>query len=436
MSIVVVAFLLALGVTVFYLAVRHAVYDGLNDRGATAVERLTDDARRVGPRGRAELAPEAPGFYLLQVVDDRGTVLAASPALAGRPAMTTRRPAGEHTRLTQTLAVPGVSSRVYIVSERVRTPDGWRTVHAGSPMADFEDTRGFFLGALGVAVALMVALAGLAVGRSVRRAMRPVCLMSAELAAITEGEPIRRVTVPESGDEVSELAESINQTLGRLERLVERQRGFVADVSHELRSPLTGLRAQLEVALECPEDEDWPTVARAALGEADRLQSIVTDLLIMAKLGAGLRLERQPVDLGELARAEVGRRRRRVPVEVEAAEGVVVDGTRAHLVRVLTNLLDNAERHAASLVRVSVHAEGDTAVLEVADDGSGIPEEDRDRVFWRFHRLDESRQRDSGGTGLGLPISREVAVAHGGTLEVADSERGARLVLRLPLKNQ
>ncbi|MFG2003512.1 ATP-binding protein [Spirillospora sp. NPDC048911] len=435
-SIAAVGCLLVLGVTVFYVAVRRAVYDGLNERGAMAVERLVDDVERSDPHGQAALAPDVPGFSLLQVVDDRGVVVAASPILAGRPSMTPRRPAKPHTRQAQTLSVPGVSNRVYVMSERVPSSHGWRTIQAGSPMADFEHARGFFLGALGVAVLLMVGLVGLAVGRSVRRTMQPVCVMSAELAAITGGEPIRRVTVPDSGDEVSELADSINQTLRRLEGVVERQRGFVADVSHELRSPLTGLRAQLEVALQHPEDEDWPAVVRAALADADRLQNIVTDLLIMAKLEAGLRMERQPVDLGELARAEVARRPRRVPVEVEADDGVVVQGTRMHLVRLLTNLLDNAERHAASLVRVTVRADGGTAVLEVADDGSGIPDRDRERVFRRFQRLDESRARDSGGTGLGLPISREVATAHGGTLVAADSDRGARLVLRLPLKGQ
>ncbi|KAB2347478.1 sensor histidine kinase [Actinomadura rudentiformis] len=433
-SIAVAGTLLILGVTVFYVTVRHALYEGLHERGAVAIKLLEDDLQRSDPP--AVLAPEVTGFSLIQVVDDQGVVVASSPILAGHPAMTARRPSEERERQSETITVPGVSSRVYIVSERVRAPGGWRTIHVGSPMADLDHARGFFLGALGVSVVLISCVVGVAVRRAVRRATRPVCVMSAELAAITGGEPIRRVTVPDTADEVSELADSINRTLRRLEGVVERQRGFVADVSHELRSPLTGLRAQLEVALEHPEDEDWPAVARAALGDADRLQNIVTDLLIMAKLEAGLRLDRRPVDLGDLAHTEAARRRRRVPIEVEADEGVIVEGTQMHLVRLLTNLLDNAERHAASLVRVTVRAEEDTAVLEVSDDGAGIPVQDRELVFRRFQRLDESRKRDSGGTGLGLPISREIAAAHDGTLEAADSDGGARLVLRLPLKGK
>ncbi|MFI0449574.1 sensor histidine kinase [Actinomadura sp. 6N118] len=433
-SIAVAGSLLVLGVTAFYFAVRQALYDGLHERGAVAIKLLEDDLHRTDPP--AVLTPDVPGFSLIQVVDDRGVVVASSPILAGHPAMTAHRPAEANKRLSRTITVPGVSSQVYVVSERVRAPGGWRTIHVGTPMADLDHARGFFTGALGVAVVLISVVVGVAVRRSVRRATRPVCVMSAELAAITGGEQPRRVTVPDSRDEVSELAESINRTLRRLEGVVERQQGFVADVSHELRSPLTGLRAQLEVALEHPEDEDWPAVARAALADADRLQNIVTDLLIMAKLEAGLQLVRRPVDLGDLAHTEAARRRRRVPIEVDADEGIIVEGTQMHLVRLLTNLLDNAERHAATLVRVTVRAEEDMAVLEVADDGSGIPDRDRERVFRRFQRLDESRKRDRGGTGLGLPISREIATAHDGTLEAADSNGGARLILRLPLKGR
>ncbi|MEU5881365.1 HAMP domain-containing sensor histidine kinase [Spirillospora sp. NPDC047279] len=435
-SIGIVGLLLVIGISIFYLSVRQAVYDGLYDRGTVAVEDLSDAVERADPHGPRVLTPAVPGFSLLQVVDDRGGVLAASPIMSGRPAMSPPRTSGAGAPFTRTVTVPGISGEVYLVGERVQSPSGWRTVLVGSSTAEFETHKGFFVTALLAVIAGTVLLVGWAVRRAVRGAMGPVRLMSTELASITGGGPVRRVSVPESDDEVAELARSINRTLRRLEGVVERQRGFVADVSHELRSPLTGLRAQLEVALEHPEDEDWPAVARAALGDADRLQRIVTDLLIMAKLEAGVRLEREPVDLGDLAHTEAARRRRRVPVEVEADEGVICEATRGHLVRLLTNLLDNAERHAVSQVWVTVRAEGGEAVMEVGDDGSGIPPGDRELVFLRFQRLAESRSRDKGGTGLGLPISREIAAAHGGTLEAVESERGALLVLRLPLKSE
>jgi signal transduction histidine kinase len=215
--------------------------------------------------------------------------------------------------------------------------------------------------------------------------------------------------------------------------MAERHHSFVADASHELRSPLTGLQTQLEVALQHPEDEDWPQVARAALDDADRLQRIVRDLLVLAKIEAGVTGEGEKIELGELVKDEVARRSERVPIEVRIEEEVVVEGTRSHLARVLTNLLDNACRHARSQVTVTVSADGPDAVMTVADDGPGIPPGERERVFQRFQRLPDARRRDKGGTGLGLPISREITQAHGGSLVVGDSPDGAVLISRLPL---
>jgi signal transduction histidine kinase len=168
-------------------------------------------------------------------------------------------------------------------------------------------------------------LVALVVWHVVKRALRPVRAMTSELELITENRGARRVTVPDSHDDVAELARAVNVTLRRMEYLGERQRAWVADASHELRSPLTGLRTQLEAALEHPEDEDWPRVARAALADADRLQRIIQDLLVMAKLEAGVLGERERLDLGELVRAETARRARlsRVPIEVQTDEGVV-----------------------------------------------------------------------------------------------------------------
>ncbi|MFB4318444.1 sensor histidine kinase [Actinomadura sp. 21ATH] len=285
---------------------------------------------------------------------------------------------------------------------------------------------------------LVPALAAVAwsVWHAVKRALRPVRTMTRELCAISDDRSFHQVTVPAGHDEVAELAGAVNRTLRRLERLNERQRAWVADASHELRSPLTGLRAQLELALAHPEDEDWPDTARSALTDADRLHRIISDLLVMAKLEAGVIGDQEMIDLGELVRAETARRRTgRVPIELETDEGVVVHGARSHLIRLLTNLLDNADRHATSWVRVAVGTDGRHALLMVADDGPGIPPEERERVFQRFQRLAEGRRCDAGGTGLGLPISRDIAVAHGGDLVVGDADGagGARLVLRLPL---
>ncbi|TDB95101.1 ATP-binding protein [Actinomadura sp. 7K534] len=425
-----VALLLAAGAVIFYQVVRSTVYDGLHDQGVAAVNELSALVRTSDPRGRLRVLD--PEVTLLQVVDDVGVVLASSGQLEGYGPLQVPEPRVPEDPVYDTIEIPG-KGEVYLVTQRVWSRGGWRIVHAGTAINEFSQFRASFMGSLMAVVVIGTAAVGYIVSLSVRRALRPVREMSAELAEITGRAPDRRVTVPHPNDDVSELAESVNVTLSRLEDVLDRQRGFVADVSHELRSPLTGLRAQLELALEQPEDEDWPAVARAALADADRLQGIVSDLLILAKLGAGVHVGRERIDLGALVRAEVTQRERRVPVEVETVEGAMVRATPHHLVRVLTNLVENAQRHAASRIWVTVAVSESHAVLEVLDDGAGIAPEDRERIFWRFHRLAESRELDQGGTGLGLTISRDIARAHGGTLVAADSDRGARFVLRIPL---
>jgi signal transduction histidine kinase len=232
--------------------------------------------------------------------------------------------------------------------------------------------------------------------------------------------------VPDTHDEVARLARTTNETLSALETSVERQRRFVADASHELRSPIASLRTQLEVAAAHPELLDL----EGAVEDTVRLQRLAADLLLLARLDAGERPQGTRFDLGELA---VRESRGRDGVTVEAAT-VEVTGSQGQLERVLGNLLDNAGRHARSAVSVTVRQDGAWAVVEVADDGDGVPMADRERVFERFVRLDEARARDDGGAGLGLAIARDVAVRHGGTLTVRDAPAGGALFeLRLPV---
>jgi signal transduction histidine kinase len=266
--------------------------------------------------------------------------------------------------------------------------------------------------------------------------LRPVDAIRAELDEITATDLQRRVPVPDHRDEVARLAESVNATLDRLEGAVARLRGYVADVSHELRSPLTGLRMELELALSDPDASDPYETLEAVLVNAERLHAVLDDLLAIARLEANPDFAREPVDLQALADQEVLRRPRRARFTVTDGEPVVVSGGRAELGRLITSLLDNADRHAAGTVTVALRTEPDgTALVEVIDDGPGIAAADRERVFERFTRLDEGRHQDAGGTGLGLAVSRDIATAHGGSLVLAEREDGlpgARFVLRLP----
>ncbi|MEU5261754.1 HAMP domain-containing sensor histidine kinase [Amycolatopsis sp. NPDC021455] len=270
---------------------------------------------------------------------------------------------------------------------------------------------------------------------AVRRSLRAVGAIRAEVDGVRAADLGRRVPVPDSGDEITELAVTMNEMLARLDRSVRRQSQFTADASHELRTPLASMRTQLEVQLAHPDRLDWRRSFENAVLDVTRLEALAGDLLLLSKLDADQHARHDPVDLADLVTRHAATRLPRDGVEVtvgiEAAP--VVPGHAGRLERVLRNLVDNAERHAKSRVTITLAASGDQAVLSVQDDGPGIPAEDRERVFDRFVRLDDDRAREDGGSGLGLAIAAEIARTHGGTLSIADSVSGARLELRLPL---
>ncbi|MFF4409568.1 sensor histidine kinase [Streptomyces sp. NPDC001262] len=270
-----------------------------------------------------------------------------------------------------------------------------------------------------------------------RRALRPVEAIRSELAELGERQLDRRVPVPRARDEISRMAVTTNETLDRLERAAEQQRRFVADASHELRSPITALRSQLEISLAHPERTAWPEATRHALTAARSIQALADDLLFLARPDAGGQQDAL-VDLAGLAR-ELAHEARAVrpdgpAIGVHAPETVPVRGHALHLMRLLRNLLDNAVRHARTTVTVSVEHTGDVWRVQVHNDGPAVEPADRERIFERFTRLDESRSRDAGGSGLGLAIARDIAARHGGRLYVAPEPTGggAAFVLELP----
>ncbi|GAA4229010.1 hypothetical protein GCM10022254_20490 [Actinomadura meridiana] len=230
------------------------------------------------------------------------------------------------------------------------------------------------------------------------------------------------------------LAGRVRALRDRLEEESLRRRAFVADASHELRTPITALRTRIELILDGPDDGGLDDTLRRSLDDVDRLHQIVDDLLVLASIDAGDLPARERVDLGALVETVTGGRvPPPVPTTIKIEPAVPVVGNPPRLGRLLLNLLANAERHASGGIEVEVRAERGEAVVEVRDDGPGIPPGARDRVFERFTRLDTARSRADGGSGLGLAVARQIAVAHGGRLYAADAAHGARLVLRLPL---
>ncbi|GAA4565909.1 HAMP domain-containing sensor histidine kinase [Planotetraspora kaengkrachanensis] len=399
----------------------------------------TAAALRAGRLGNP-IVPHVPGITLVQVVAPDQQIIAASQEARGLPPMSGVRPHPNRPQMdVRSCPAHGDGECVRLSALRVTQADDSPVVYAGRP-AEGLLAGGPFDWLFAVEVLGLVMLTGWGTWKIAGRTLRPVENIRAQLASINVRHVGSRVAEPSVYDEIGRLAKTVNNTLARIEeanRATEnallRQRQFAADAAHELRTPLAGLRAELEEAQLHPDQTDLPDVLQRTLTDVDRLQTIISDLLLLAKLGAGAPEEQRPVDLGALVEDEVSQRGRRVALGLRLEPGVTVDGVPIQLSRLVANLLDNAQRHAVHAVQVEVRRVGNGAELSVSDDGTGIPPTERERIFERFTRLDSARSRHHGGSGLGLAIAHEIATAHGGTLQVADSpEGGARFVLRLP----
>ncbi|MGX9918932.1 sensor histidine kinase [Streptomyces sp. NPDC002248] len=305
------------------------------------------------------------------------------------------------------------------------------TVFAGAPLDAADSAVRTALTVMLIGLPVLLAVVAAVTWAVTRRALRPVEGIRAELDAITGSRDLaRRVPEPATHDEIAALARTTNATLAALQDAVDKQRRFVADASHELRSPIASLRTQLEVGVEHPEFLDLD----GAVEDTVRLQHLAADLLLLARLDAGERPPDRPVRLADLVAREAAEHGLRARIEPERADGYEVRGSAPQLGRILGNLLDNARRHARSEVALALRQEGADAVVTVSDDGPGVPPAERDRVFERFVRLDDARTRDEGGAGLGLAIARDAAHRHGGSLMAGERPGGgAEFVLRVPL---
>jgi signal transduction histidine kinase len=427
----------ALALTAASFALFAMLHVDLQRNANDAATAQADAVGQLAAEGKLpDLLPLTHGADFIQVVDSGGRVVAASQNLVGRPAVADLRPHEGRLRATWSGEPFGEGHRQRIVAVTAQTPGGAVTVYAGTSLRDADAADEITKVALGIGTPLLLATVALVTWWVTGRALRPVEAIRSEVAEITGRALHRRVPVPTAQDEVARLARTMNATLDRLEDAVVRQRRFIADASHELRSPITVLRTQLEVALAHPDPALWPDLVSDALEDTVRLQDLASDLLLLARLDAAEPVSRIPLDMAELCRTTVAARHGdRLPIATRLQPGLTVEGNRGWLVRLLTNLLDNAQRHADRRIELVLHTDQDArlAVLEVTDDGPGIPDADRERIFERFTRLDDARSRDLGGAGLGLAIARDIAHQHHGTLRVEPHRNGAGIVARLPL---
>ncbi|MCX4775955.1 sensor histidine kinase [Streptomyces sp. NBC_01264] len=316
-------------------------------------------------------------------------------------------------------------------------PAGRYTVYVAVTRSEAVRSADALVPALGFAVPLAALLVALSAWVATTRALRPVEAIRTRLATVDQPGSGTRVPVPAAEDEITRLARTTNRTLDVLDAHARRQRRFIADAAHELRSPVTGLRTVLEVAVAHPGRTD---PLSDALEATTRLQYLVDDLLTLARLdNASEAMPDQPVvDFTALVRdllIELPHTRPGATAELvldAPEEPVTLHGDRDQLRRLLRNLLDNAARHADTRITVTLAAPPGWVECTVHNDGAPIPAPDRERVFDRFTRLDEARARDTGGSGLGLAIARDLARYHRGTLGVAPGGEGTAFLLRLP----
>ncbi len=373
-----------------------------------------------------------------QIVDPRtGEVLASSDPAVQAPIADWRVDDGEQ-RLVTADGIEGLPDGAYVVavSDAVAADDTHYTVLVGvatqvEATALGQSAEFALIGAIGL-VALLGAVTTFAVGM----ALRPVERLRDQVEAISSmgRDAPTQLQVPDGRDELARLAETMNRVLRRLQRADAARRAFVADAGHELRSPLATTNVLIEMLGEDRPAAERRQLAARAEAEVERLTVLVEDLLTLASADErAMVLDTGEVDLDDVVLAETGALRTRgMPVAV-SVEPLRIVGDQARLGRVVRNLLENAERHMESRVRVTLRKEGDDAVLEVDNDGPPVPAEDRDRVFGRFVRLDDSRTRGTGGTGLGLAIVAEVASAHGGTVLATETPEGwCRFAVRIP----
>ncbi len=421
----VVALALLIGAFSFYGILSSSIHASAEraaeQRLDELTERLDGPGGRGGGRGIDTLDDE-----LVQIIGADGSIRSASEDARDDLGSSTL-PIADH---AVTVTIDGTP--MLVVSDDIENDE---TLVLAVPVEADDETLSTVVVLLAIAVPLLLALVAVTTWLVVGRALVPVTRIREEVEGITAEHLHNRVEVPGSADEIAALATTMNRMLDRLDASATAQRRFVSDASHELRSPLATIRQHAELAQAHPSTTSIGELADVVSEEGLRLQGIVESLLLLARLDEGVGTNVEPVDLDDLALAEA-RRLRASGLEVDGSgiRAARVEGDPRLLGQMLRNLADNAARHSAGRLAISVISQDSHVFVTVEDDGAGVPDGERDRIFERFVRLDEARSRDAGGSGLGLAIVQGIATASGGAVSV-DASRwgGARFVVTLPL---
>jgi signal transduction histidine kinase len=429
-AVIVVAAALVVAAVAMVVLLRRSLAADVGDAAQLRAQAVADGLVSVAQNFGIPAAEDDEEF--VQLLDANGRVVSSSSNLEGAPAVAPLRP-GESRVLDSVSLEDNPFLAVAISAKR---SSGSLTVIAGRTLESVSESTHAVVRLLIIGLPILLLVVGATTWLVVGRALRPVEAIRSEVEAISTAELHRRVPDPPGKDEISRLAATMNRMLGRLEEGQARQRRFVSDASHELRSPVTTIREHAEVALAHPDGTRVEELAQVVLEEDIRLQRLVEDLLLLAKIDEGtLQLRTAPVDLDDLLFEEAERLRRTSALRTSVA-GVSagrVSGNPEQLRKLIRNLTDNAARHARSTIALSLKDGRGGTLLAVDDDGDGIPPAERERIFERFVRRDEARDRDSGGSGLGLAIVVGIAAAHGAAVTVLDSPLGgARFEVRFP----
>jgi signal transduction histidine kinase len=430
---------LALALIVGALATANLLRRALASNAETQLVDRVDEVQTLIDRRLLTriLAPTGREVGQVQIIAASGDVVAVTPGLADatRLDVVDAPPVGRQTTATvDGSKIGGVPGQEYrMIARTVDSAAGPLTIYAVTSLDSADRAEIYLRNSLLIGVPLLVVLAAWLISRVVARALAPVDAMRSEVDRIEAADLSGRVRAGSSDDEIAKLGMTLNRMLDRLEEASSRQQLFAAAASHELRSPLSTLRTELEVGLAYPDRAEWTKVAEDSLIEIARLEDLTRDLRILTRSRSMQASAGAPVELSDVVAAEVALRRPGPAVHYRTSlASAPINADRDAVVRVVRNLFDNAERHATSEIRVEISGTPTEVRLTVANDGPSIPPDELERIFEPFMRLDEARSLDIGGSGLGLAIVRSIMSALGGSIVAVGVDHGAEFRASFP----